>query len=96
MALSTTDWQVGDPSIAHRLPDQIDGDLPDYDEAAIVYWKTPTTWYINLPGAGLGNLAKHQVVEHTGGAITVTPSILVEGGHGSRHGFIEQGVWRDA
>lgn len=42
-----------------------------------------------------GNLAKHTVVEHEDGTITVSPSILIKTHHGSWHGYLERGVWRE-
>lgn len=46
-------------------------------------------------------LAKHGVVEHEDGTITVTPSILITSPWGPDrvhhewwHGFLERGVWR--
>lgn len=82
---------------ATRLPDQAVGALPPYDEASLCYWKDESgRWYLNLPGAGLGDLSKHDVVEQLDGTITVSPSILIGGHLGSRHGFLERGIWRDA
>lgn len=58
-------------------------------------------WYCRAPQhdgfyAGMGNLSKHDVVEHEDGTITVSPSILITGHHGRQwHGFLERGVWRE-
>lgn len=61
------------------------------------YWRTADgTWMCGVPapGFGVGNLSKHDVVEHDDGTITVSPSILVETGDGRRwHGFLNRGVW---
>lgn len=69
------------------------------DESKICYWMTDHGWLINLPGCGIGGLAKHSVVEHEDGTITVTPSILTTGyasGHEvTRHGFLTKGIWRE-
>jgi hypothetical protein len=43
-----------------------------------------------------GNLARHTVVEHEDGTITVSPSILIRThDKGDWHGFLERGVWRE-
>lgn len=55
-------------------------------------------WYGMPPGTDLlAGLAKHTVVEHEDGTITVSPSILVSRPHTNDrwHGFLERGVWRD-
>ncbi len=56
-------------------------------------------WYARPFGQHMGSLRNHTVVEHEGGAITVTPSILITGadenGETSWHGFLENGVWRE-
>lgn len=80
-----------------RLPDQADGDLPEYDPQAFDYWRTASgTWYLNVPGVGLANLAKHQVCEHPDQTISVTPSIRVwRSATIERHGYFERGHWRD-
>jgi len=44
---------------------------------------------------GPGCLAKHTVVEHEDGTITVSPSILISNHKGSWHGYLERGVWRE-
>lgn len=56
-------------------------------------------WYFHVPapGFGTGGLNKHTVVEHTDGTITVSPSILCYGHDDNQwHGWLEQGVWRQA
>lgn len=83
--------------LATRLPDVPVGDYPEFDETAVHYWRSGGVWYVHLPGAGLGSLAKHQVIEHDDGTITVSPSILVRGGQAREaHGFLERGNWREA
>ena len=49
------------------------------------------------PDGRLANLGKHVVVEHSDGAITVKPSILVHGGgnDGSWHGYLTHGEWTE-
>lgn len=49
----------------------------------------------------LSGLAKHDIIEHEDGTITVSPSILQHGGHredGTKkedwHGYLEHGEWR--
>lgn len=56
-------------------------------------------WYARCPSRLdlTANLTRHSVTEHEDGTITVSPSILVEGGNGeSWHGYLEHGVWREA
>lgn len=54
-------------------------------------------WHAVTPNGHLGSLANHDVVEHEDGTITVSPSILVSDHTGELwHGFLEQGVWREA
>jgi len=64
------------------------------------YWMVDGNWWAICPCPGrlIANLAKHQVAEHEDGTITVSPSILVNGGvnRGAQwHGFLERGVWRE-
>jgi len=65
------------------------------------YGKAPSgVWYCCVPGGHMGNLAKHTVVEHEDGTITVSPSILISvtDSKGKRielwHGYLEHGIWR--
>lgn len=65
--------------------------------AAGEYGKNPHDgqWYCNPPGRDLlGGLAKHEVIEHDDGTITVSPSILITAHDGEWHGYLERGVWR--
>ena len=72
---------------------------------------TDGTWYGCTPNGEGCNLASHKIVEHPDGTITASPSIEVsylvgpapEAGQPDTrikkvvwHGFLEQGVWRDA
>lgn len=55
-------------------------------------------WYCVPPGTELlGCLgdgeSHHKVIEHEDGTITVSPSILINGG-GTWHGYLEKGIWR--
>lgn len=73
-----------------------DGPLPTPGS----YWKQGDVWYARTPAGLLGNLAKHSVVEHEDGTITVSPSILCtaphrEYGPASWHGYLERGIWRE-
>jgi hypothetical protein len=47
----------------------------------------------------MGSLAKHDVIEHEDGTITVSPSILITGYEGDHqvqwHGYLERGRWRE-
>lgn len=52
-------------------------------------------WSVCTPNGLFGNLGKHEVIEHDDGTITVSPSILVRGDE-EWHGFLENGVWREA
>lgn len=64
------------------------------------YGKSPDgKWYCRVPAPrfGTGGLAKHQVIEHEDGTITVSPSILCTGYDGQQwHGYLEKGEWREA
>jgi uncharacterized protein YndB with AHSA1/START domain len=68
-------------------------------EGPVVYW------YICDPTGHQGTIVtgspthdNHTVTEHEDGTITVSPSILAtEAEHGHDwHGYLEQGVWREA
>lgn len=65
------------------------------------YWRTEGgTWMCCVPigeEGMLGNLSRHDVVEHDDGTITVSPSILVTGGGDGLqwHGYLERGIWRE-
>ena len=52
-------------------------------------------WYCRPPGNHMGSLAGHQVTEHDDGSITVSPSILIDDGRSTWHGYLERGVWRE-
>ena len=55
-------------------------------------------WYARVPaeGFGVGSLAKHDVIEHEDGTITVAPSILMTGHDGKQwHGYLTKGIWRE-
>jgi hypothetical protein len=42
------------------------------------YWRESNgTWSVRTPNGRIGSVAKHTVVEHEDGTITVSPSILV-------------------
>lgn len=55
-------------------------------------------WYGMTPNGLVAALARHTVLEHEDGTITVSPSILVRGGGNlggnEWHGYLERGVWR--
>lgn len=55
-------------------------------------------WNLCLPNGMHGTISEeiHQVVEHSDGTITVSPSILLTSGdpNYSWHGYLEHGVWR--
>lgn len=59
-------------------------------------------WYGVPPDTDmLGCFAKHKVIEHEDGTITVSPSILIGGTDEKTrqrvtwHGFLEKGIWRE-
>ncbi len=58
-------------------------------------------WYVRPPGENsmMGSLARHDVVEHDDGTITVSPSILIDypntDGGWTWHGYLEKGIWRE-
>lgn len=59
-------------------------------------------WNCKTPNGHYGCLVDHKVIEHEGGTITVSPSILVSMSTGSAktkkslwHGYLEKGVWRE-
>jgi len=75
-----------------RLPNGFEPTLPEI--AALGYERTPDgaywidsqgTWAIVTPNGRHGSIAKHTVVEHEDGTITVSPSILVYAIDGARY-----------
>ena len=71
-----------------------DGELLNPGE----YGKYAGEWYGVPPETDLlAGLAKHEVIEHDDGTISVSPSILVHGYGPERswHGYLERGVWRE-
>jgi hypothetical protein len=79
--------------IGRRLPDgeQLPSQVQPGD-----YWKDQYgNWYAETPNGLTGFLRNHEVIEHEDGTITVSPSILVNGGRPNAwHGYLERGVWR--
>lgn len=58
------------------------------------------TWYCIPPNRDpfgfVGNLSRHDIVEHEDGTITVSPSILITVNNvGEWHGYLEKGMWRE-
>lgn len=51
-------------------------------------------WFCRPPGCHMGCLAKHNVIEHEDGTISVSPSILLDDGEHKWHGYLEKGIWR--
>ena len=53
-------------------------------------------WFVYppIPDFGPASIAKHTVIEHGDGTITVSPSILITGVK-QWHGYLEHGVWRE-
>lgn len=64
-------------------------------EDQICYFKEQGIWYIHFPEGLLGNLSAHTVVENPDSTISVSPSILVNGHLATRHGYLENSIWRD-
>lgn len=67
-----------------RLPDGFDTTIPALQALGYEhtpkgsYWKDRDgTWSVFTPNGRLGSIAKHTVIEHEDGTITVSPSILV-------------------
>lgn len=59
------------------------------------YWQRGPDWVGVTPNGLHCSLARHDVVEHEDGTISVTPSILVNRGHlDSWHGYLTRGVWQ--
>lgn len=55
-----------------------------------------TIWYVKTPNGHVGDVSRHEVVEHEDGTITVSPSILVSDHTGELwHGYLVQGVWNE-
>ncbi len=89
---------AGDVTQGRRLPDCEPGELSDDENYRGAYWRSGGIWYCGVPerGGGIGNLTRHEIVEHEDDTITVSPSILVTAGHGKQwHGYLERGVWRE-
>jgi hypothetical protein len=82
-----------EPPLAKRV-----ADFEDIDPACICYWRgADDVWLLYFPKCCIGHLARHHVVEHEDGTITVSPSIIMPCYDGTqRHGFLERGSWRDA
>lgn len=72
----------------------------DLNTGELCCWKNQGRWMLYIPSCGAGNLTLHTVVENPDGTITVTPSILNKGHHNGEptevHGYITNGIWRDA
>lgn len=57
-------------------------------------------WQVRPPTCHAGGIPQHEVIEHSDGTITVSPSIVLhdfdaEGNPKTWHGFLERGVWRE-
>lgn len=60
------------------------------------YGRWRDDWICKTPNGLVGNLKLHDVTEHEDGTVTVSPSILVNGGaRGTWHGYLERGAWRE-
>lgn len=59
------------------------------------FWLTNDVWYAMTPNGLIANLGAHKVIYNQNDTITVSPSILVDNGQISWHGFLEMGVWRE-
>lgn len=53
-------------------------------------------WFARPPSkAHIGSLFAHEVKEHPDGTITVSPSILIQQGDISWHGYLKNGIWEE-
>ncbi len=54
-------------------------------------------WWARPPRGSVGNLSAHEILEHDDGTISVSPSILVEGGANRQtwHGYLIRGEWTE-
>lgn len=58
------------------------------------YLREDGYWYGMTPNGLLCNLRKHFVETHNDDTISVTPSILVQGGENHKwHGYLKRGRW---
>ncbi len=59
-------------------------------------WERDGNWYGVPPGTDLvANLAAHKIEEHEDGTLTVSPSILINGGRKETwHGYLVRGEWK--
>ena len=64
---------------------------------------TGCMWGFRAPiRGGIGTLSLHTVREHDDGTCSIQPgdgssnSVLITGGGGVFHGYLEHGIWRDA
>src|SRR5207248_2988965 len=75
------------------------GALAEIDHSRVCYWFEGDHWWVYLPACGVGNLANHQVVEHSDKTISVSPSIRIRGHRDGTptecHGHLEHGKWRE-
>ena len=88
------------------MPNNVKGKRVYPDGADNFYIKEPGDfglwhgiWYAKSPNGFVANLGNHKVVENEDGTITVSPSIGIYGntlGQFAYHGYLENGVWRDA
>jgi hypothetical protein len=58
------------------------------------YYKENGVIFLNIPGAGLANLANHHIIECKDGSISVEPSILISDSTKRAHGYLTQGLWK--
>jgi hypothetical protein len=94
-----------------RLPNGFECTTPELQALGFdsvprgAYWiDSGGAWAVCTPNGRIGSIAKHTVVEHEDGTITVSPSILIyphepaeflPEGRPGWHGFLERGVWRE-
>lgn len=75
---------------------RLDHALDPYFYSPGDYGRWQGNWYARTPNGHIANLRLHDVVEHSDGTITVSPSIRVTAQDGAWHGYIEKGIWREA
>lgn len=80
-----------------RVAPERRGDGTEFSEDEKNAWWTKPYWMCCSPNGHIGNLERHDVVEHEDGTITVSPSILISDGRGPLwHGFLRRGEWSEA
>ncbi len=75
--------------------------MSEIDNNKVCYWfnETYKKWFVHIPKVGVGNISRHDIIEHEDKTISVSPSILItttfKGNKRQAHGFLEKGIWRE-